>query len=58
MDGYYDIYYWVTRLVPYQFKVIADYWGIYDPVLGPLIAIGIVIVFYYLIVLIRLKGSF
>jgi len=57
MDGYYDLY-WITRLIPYQFKVIADYWGIHDPILGPLIAMVIVIIFYYLIVLIGLKGSF
>jgi len=57
MDGYYDLY-WITNLVPYQFKVIADYWGIHDPILGPLIAMGIVILFYYLVVLIGLKGTF
>jgi len=57
MDGYYDLY-WITWLVPSQFKVIAEYWGIHDPILGPLIAMVIVIIFYYLIILIGLKGSF
>jgi len=54
----YAVYYPITRNIPEQFKMIAKYWGIEDPLIGPLFVMGIVIAFYYLILLISIKPVF
>jgi len=53
----YFTYYSTIRSIPGQFKVIADLWGIKDPLIGPIIAMIVIFAFYYLIILLGIEGS-
>jgi len=52
------ISYWIRSLLGEHFKIIANLWGIRDPLIGPIIAMIIIFAFYYLIILLGLEGSF
>jgi len=54
----YFAYYSIIRSLPEQYKTIANLWGIRDPLIGPIIVIVIVFIFWYLITLLGIKGSF
>jgi len=54
----YFAYYSIIRSLPNQFKVIANLWGIRDPLIGPIIVMIVVFVLWYLIALLGIKGSF
>ncbi|RDD52640.1 hypothetical protein BA065_00795 [Nanoarchaeota archaeon NZ13-N] len=54
----YFAYYSIIRSIPGQFKVIADLWGIRDPLIGPIIVMIVIFIFWYLIILLGVKGSF
>jgi len=52
------ISYWIRFVFGEHFRVIANLWGIRDPLIGPIIAMIVIFAFYYLIILLGLEGSF
>jgi len=54
----YSQYYFIINSIPEEFKIIANLWGIRDPLIGPIVVMIVVFIFYYLIILLGLEGSF
>jgi len=52
------ISYWIRFVFGEHFRIIANLWGIRDPLIGPIIAMIIIFAFYYLIMLLGLESSF